>query len=260
MAKSGSDANSRHEKITNPCLAMQISGPLQIAGAARLWTPMRPRPSMPNRTTDRTLRDSMEMSARMSIAGAVRRDAPVKAGRGCCDAAGPEGATADEVASAMGWQRHSVHRLFSGTTYRKPTITPAADPTFEAEPFHVRLWPNNARRLSGSEFLAGNTYVLSIACNVLFSRRDHIVTNSEEVPDCRFLTGRHQMRVTLDQIGAAPAAIISQTQQVQVQRVVPGGPGWRPLCRTAADDGARAFSAAVAITTSCSRSTAEYGI
>ena len=31
----------------------------------------------------------------------------------------PEGATVDEVASAMGWQRHSVRGLFSGTLKKK---------------------------------------------------------------------------------------------------------------------------------------------
>jgi hypothetical protein len=31
----------------------------------------------------------------------------------------PEGATVDEVASAMGWQRHTVRGLFSGTLKKK---------------------------------------------------------------------------------------------------------------------------------------------
>ena len=31
----------------------------------------------------------------------------------------PEGATVDEVASAMGWQRHTVRGLFSGTVKKK---------------------------------------------------------------------------------------------------------------------------------------------
>ena len=32
---------------------------------------------------------------------------------------GPEGATVEEVASAMGWQRHTVRGLFSGTLKKK---------------------------------------------------------------------------------------------------------------------------------------------
>jgi hypothetical protein len=31
----------------------------------------------------------------------------------------PEGATIEEVASAMGWQRHTVRGLFSGTLKKK---------------------------------------------------------------------------------------------------------------------------------------------
>jgi hypothetical protein len=31
----------------------------------------------------------------------------------------PEGATVDEVASAMGWQQHTVRGLFSGTLKKK---------------------------------------------------------------------------------------------------------------------------------------------
>jgi hypothetical protein len=31
----------------------------------------------------------------------------------------PEGATVEEVASAMGWQRHTVRDLFSGTLKKK---------------------------------------------------------------------------------------------------------------------------------------------
>jgi uncharacterized protein DUF3489 len=31
----------------------------------------------------------------------------------------PEGATVDEVASAMGWQRHTVRGVFSGTLKKK---------------------------------------------------------------------------------------------------------------------------------------------
>ena len=35
----------------------------------------------------------------------------------------PEGATVDEVASAMGWQRHTVRGLFSGTLKKKHGLT-----------------------------------------------------------------------------------------------------------------------------------------
>ena len=34
-----------------------------------------------------------------------------------------EGATVDEVASAMGWQRHTVRGLFSGTLKKKLGLT-----------------------------------------------------------------------------------------------------------------------------------------
>ena len=38
----------------------------------------------------------------------------------------PEGATVDEVASAMGWQRHTVRGLFSGTLKKKLGLTLAS--------------------------------------------------------------------------------------------------------------------------------------
>jgi len=38
----------------------------------------------------------------------------------------PEGATVDEVASAMGWQRHTVRGLFSGALKKKLGLTLAA--------------------------------------------------------------------------------------------------------------------------------------
>jgi hypothetical protein len=38
----------------------------------------------------------------------------------------PEGATVDEVASAMGWQRHTVRGLFSGTFKKKLGLTLAS--------------------------------------------------------------------------------------------------------------------------------------
>jgi hypothetical protein len=39
----------------------------------------------------------------------------------------PEGATVDEVASAMGWQRHTVRGLFSGTLKKKLGLTLASE-------------------------------------------------------------------------------------------------------------------------------------
>jgi predicted transcriptional regulator len=38
----------------------------------------------------------------------------------------PEGATVDEVASANGWQRHTVRGIFSGTLKKKPRLTLAS--------------------------------------------------------------------------------------------------------------------------------------
>jgi hypothetical protein len=38
----------------------------------------------------------------------------------------PEGATVDEVATAMGWQRHTVRGLFSGTLRKKLGLTVAS--------------------------------------------------------------------------------------------------------------------------------------
>src|ERR1700751_4585689 len=40
----------------------------------------------------------------------------------------PEGATVDEIASAMGWQRHTVRGLFSGTLKKKLGLAPASAP------------------------------------------------------------------------------------------------------------------------------------
>jgi hypothetical protein len=40
----------------------------------------------------------------------------------------PEGATVDEVASVMGWQRHTVRGLFSGTLKKKLGLTLASAP------------------------------------------------------------------------------------------------------------------------------------
>ena len=38
----------------------------------------------------------------------------------------PEGVTVDEVASAMGWQRHTVRGVFSGTLKKKLGLTLAS--------------------------------------------------------------------------------------------------------------------------------------
>ena len=38
----------------------------------------------------------------------------------------PEGATVDEVASATGWQRHTVRGVFSGTLKKKLRLTIAS--------------------------------------------------------------------------------------------------------------------------------------
>jgi hypothetical protein len=38
----------------------------------------------------------------------------------------PEGATVDEVASATGWQRHTVRGVFSGTLKKKLRLTLAS--------------------------------------------------------------------------------------------------------------------------------------
>src|SRR5271155_2603161 len=58
----------------------------------------------------------------------IRREALFKAGCGHCDAPlqRPEGATVDEVASVMGWQRHTVRGLFSGTLKKKLGLTLAS--------------------------------------------------------------------------------------------------------------------------------------
>jgi hypothetical protein len=49
----------------------------------------------------------------------IRHKASVEATRGHNDAASTRGATVDEVASATGWQRHTVRGVFSGTLKKK---------------------------------------------------------------------------------------------------------------------------------------------
>src|SRR6202043_2379136 len=80
----------------------------------------------------------------------------------------PEGATVDEVASATGWQRHTVRGVFSGTLKKKLGLTLASakeergrvyrigerasvSPAHEAEaPSANSLRPGNERRPNGS--------------------------------------------------------------------------------------------------------------
>jgi hypothetical protein len=58
--------------------------------------------------------------------GGSRRETSVEAGRGHCDAAATGGATVDEVATATGWQRHTVRGVFSGTFKKKLGLTLAS--------------------------------------------------------------------------------------------------------------------------------------
>src|SRR5437868_4148569 len=51
---------------------------------------------------------------------------PSKQGEAIAMLRRPEGATVDEVASAMGWQRHTVRGLFSGTLKTKLGLTLAS--------------------------------------------------------------------------------------------------------------------------------------
>src|SRR6202043_3705168 len=80
----------------------------------------------------------------------------------------PEGATVDEVASATGWQRHTVRGVFSGSLKKKLGLTLASakedrgrvyriaapasvSPAHEAEaPSANSLRPGNERRPNGS--------------------------------------------------------------------------------------------------------------
>jgi hypothetical protein len=61
------------------------------------------------------------------VAGpSIRREPPVKAGRGDCDAASSRGCNVDEVVSATGWQRHTVRGVFSGALKKKLGLTLAS--------------------------------------------------------------------------------------------------------------------------------------
>jgi Protein of unknown function (DUF3489) len=66
----------------------------------------------------------------------------------------PEGATVEEVASAMGWQRHTVRGLFSGTLKKKLGLTldsDAAGKTLQASPINGMISINPNRRKSSSQ-------------------------------------------------------------------------------------------------------------
>jgi hypothetical protein len=54
---------------------------------------------------------------------AIRRKRPSKQDAVIAMLCRPEGATVDEVASAIGWQRHTVRGVFSGTLKKKPGLT-----------------------------------------------------------------------------------------------------------------------------------------
>jgi hypothetical protein len=49
----------------------------------------------------------------------------------------PEGATVDEIASMMGWQRHTVRGLFSGTLKKKLGLTLASAQEERGRVYHV---------------------------------------------------------------------------------------------------------------------------
>jgi hypothetical protein len=57
---------------------------------------------------------------------AIQREAAIEAGRSNCDAAARRGGNVDEVASATGWQRHTVRGVFSGTLKKKLGLTLAS--------------------------------------------------------------------------------------------------------------------------------------
>jgi Protein of unknown function (DUF3489) len=56
----------------------------------------------------------------------------------------PEGATVDEVASATGWQRHTVRGVFSGTLKKKLGLTLASAKEERGRVYHIaepaRAW------------------------------------------------------------------------------------------------------------------------
>ena len=56
----------------------------------------------------------------------IRPDNAVTPGIANSSPVRPEGATVDEVASVMGWQRHTVRGLFSGTLKKKLGLTLAS--------------------------------------------------------------------------------------------------------------------------------------
>jgi hypothetical protein len=56
----------------------------------------------------------------------------------------PEGATVDEVATAMGWQRHTVRGLFSGTLKKKLGLTVASAQEERGRVYRVVAAPERA--------------------------------------------------------------------------------------------------------------------
>jgi hypothetical protein len=67
----------------------------------------------------------------------------------------PEGATVDEVASATGWQRHTVRGVFSGTLKKKLGLTLASAKEERGGSIASARWrtnePRNPRHLGSSE-------------------------------------------------------------------------------------------------------------
>src|ERR1700726_2889954 len=71
----------------------------------------------------------------------------------------PEGATVDEDASAMGWQRHTVRGLFSGTLKKKLGLTLAAGPCCMDQPVDAVIpCPRGLMRCGRSSGVPAPTY------------------------------------------------------------------------------------------------------
>src|SRR5258707_2359777 len=58
----------------------------------------------------------------------------------------PEGPTVDEVASATGWQRHTVRRVFSGTLKKKLRLTLASAPDERGRVSRIARPPSGCKR------------------------------------------------------------------------------------------------------------------
>jgi hypothetical protein len=67
----------------------------------------------------------------------------------------PEGATVDEVASAMGWQRHTVRGLFSGTLKKKLGLTVASAKEERGRVYRIAVPERASAPLSKMQRLAG---------------------------------------------------------------------------------------------------------